>query len=58
MQMTSPEFKQNAHEALAHALADTPARVLARALADAGLQRALAFRKPAFVACLPGGGGV
>ena len=50
MQMTSPEFKQNAHEALAHALAD--------ALADAGLQRALAFRKPAFVAHLPGGGGV
>jgi|GEM_PF-7120667 len=46
MQMTSPEFKQNAHEALAHALA------------DAGLQRALAFRKPAFVAHLPGGGGV
>ena len=54
MQMTSPEFNQNAHEALAHALADA----LARVLADAGLQRALAFRKPAFVACLPGGGGV
>ena len=42
MQTTSPKFKQNDHDALV----------------DAGLQKALAFSKPAFVARLPGGGAV